>query len=183
MAYCGCGQSLSQEANTLIAAGPGINAVGSLDDPGVTLWADAGLAWIPYTPALGQFSLGVGGVSACKYHLDGKTLDVEVNLRLGTGGTLNAVEWEIGMPAGLVPNLGNAPGTRHAVEGDWSVFDFSANLFYEGRTFVGVLPSATPLRMRAGDDSGGNFLTVQQGTPITFAVSDEISATYRLEVL
>jgi len=186
MANCGCGTQLDAVPTLLVNEGPGTRVDGYFQNPGITISARAGGAWRPFIPSTFSFSLGDAELW-CRYLLDGKTVDIVYNILFGSTSSWTANEFELAIPSGLTAPLYSTSDlyALHQFVGDWSAFDRTAGLWYEGRAFLGT-PSGTShhIRMRTGDDLGaaGTADSVRQGTPFTFATGDELSVNVRIEL-
>jgi len=159
----------------VVTAGAGITVAGT------QITAHSALAWVTFTPATTNFTLG-NALNESRYLLNGKTLDVIYAIRFGTTSTFTATAWRLGLPAGAVPFFGvNTIASQH-VHGFGSLKDASA-----GTPWFSVEPTidgnANPVRLRFGDDAGGTNTNIAQGTPFTFTTSDELVAKMRFEVL
>lgn len=175
------------EQELLIEPGPGIGMVGAFQNPGTTIWNNSAVAWKPFTPTLLNFTLGTNPPPSLsnnsRYLVDGKTVDMIIALKFGSGATWSATDWGIGIPADAGPILDTSGlFNNHGHFGTWSVLDISTGDYHEGNTFF-VTGFAQPIRMRVADDIGGipNTANMRQGVPITFAVGDELYITTRYE--
>jgi len=189
MGVCGCGNQLAGASNGLIAAGGGITLSGSFQDPPTTITDNSALGWLPFTPDTLQFTLG-NALNSSRYLQndfigDAGTIDVIYAFRFGNTSTWNASEFELGLPSHTLNNPVFSTSdlyALHQIFGHWTLFDSSANLWYEGRTFLGAPGGSHPVRMRWGDDIIGTNTSLRQGTPITIATNDELVVTLHCEV-
>lgn len=205
MPVYGCGKPAAGSQAPL-AAGNGIrlSVPTSVTNPPTTVWSCSGTSWTFFTPELLNFDPGnpqTGiGRSRGRFATDvcsrddlnssnGATLDAQFMFQFGADATLGGSIWAIASP----PNIANKMGrpeystsnllAEHQIVGQWSVFDFSASLWYKGRVYLRD-PSLTSyeIRMRYVDDIGGTTLSIAQGTPITFAVNDILMVHVRYEI-
>jgi hypothetical protein len=182
MPVCGCGQQLAGSPPILSNGDDdrGIILSGTFDNTVITA-ADS-VAWRPFYPGPNadnfqtiNFFTG-NAITSARFLRNGYQVDVILSMRFGTTTTWAASPWEINLP--WDPLLGPGIVANHGYLGMWSAFDASAGLFYDGE--VGFNP-ARNLVFRYGDDAGGSSLTLQQGTPFTFAATDELHLKVRFE--
>lgn len=188
MAVVGCGQSMDAAPNNLISFGPGINLAGRWQNPPTRVSADGAASWIYFTPVCTNFVLGNASV-ACRYLPDVNAIlggpgvtDILIAIRFGSTSTFTTTKWTIDIPLPLT-NAFNTSNlyTDHAQVGDWSVYDASGAIYYEGRTVIAD-NLGTTIAFRFGDDLGGTNDFVRNNAFITFAAGDELCATARFEI-
>lgn len=184
MPVAGCGQALNAAPQTLLAEGFGIALSGGFQNPPTRITDDSAGSWFPYTPALVNFTIGSGGSNKGFALFDGFTLDVRIEIKFGVGATLGATEWGIELPTQAGSPVNQTRTQGHACMGDWSVFDASAALVYQGGVFFGPPLTTGMLRMRVQDDisAGATTSGMKQGLPINFDVQDELVVIARLEI-
>lgn len=175
---CLCGQAASAPT-CVLAAGPGISLSGGSPN---TITALSASAWTAYTPTTTNVVLG-NAVNASRYLLVGKTLDVLVAIRFGTTSTYGAaLEWELSLPAALVPQFDALFIAAGHVRGRASMFDLSSGSpWFKGEVFLRQTGKA--IRIRFGDDAAGSNNSVRSTVPFVWTTSDELELMARLEIV
>jgi len=171
---CLCSQATA-EPTCVVTAGAGIDVAGS------QITAHSAKAWVSYTPATTNITLG-NALNESRYLLVGKTLDVILAFRFGTTTVFGATAWRFGLPAGLVPLFGaNTIAAQH-VHGQAAMRDVSAGSpWWTGKPTIDT--NANPIRIRFGDDAAATNSNVLSTVPFTWANGDELTAKLHFEVV
>lgn len=133
------------------------------------------IAWTAYTPVWTAVSvnptLGNGALTG-RYQQVGKTLDVQITLIPGTTTTFGTGAFLFSIPSGLTAVT--STGARQI--GHLWVFDTSASTNYPG--VCRIDSAGTTFTLNVAGIAG----SVTSTTPMTWATSDEIQISARIEV-
>lgn len=176
---CACSQA-DHEPTCQLIAGPGADITEG--EPAI-IGSDSAKAWLTYTPALLNFTLG-NGFNGSRYLLVGKTLDVLVSLKFGSTSTFGASAWRIGLPVGVTPYFDSLFITNGHARGQASLYDDSAatQKYWQGQAFL-LSGTSTPIGIRFGSATAGTNTEVNSTVPFTWAAGDELSLRMRFEVV
>ncbi len=129
-----------------------------------------GGAYTPYTPTLGNITLGSGGVAAARWKVvDGSTLFLRARITLGTGGSFSGAG-TISLPSGMA-----GVTETDAFQIVPAILRDTGTLVYKGH--VQLLSGGSTLTIYA-DGASGTYLTqnaTAAGAPHTWASTDVIA--------